>query len=54
MSIEENNFYKSGLEKYENRYYHSAIYDFSKAIELEPSNKEAFFFRGSAKFNVDE
>ena len=54
MSIEENNFYKSGEEKVDRDVYQGAIEDYSRAIELNPKNEDPYINRGHAKFNLED
>ena len=42
-------FYDSGLEKLQNGVYEDAIFDFNKAIEIDPNYAMAYTRRGAAK-----
>jgi Flp pilus assembly protein TadD len=47
-------FINSGIDKYDEDNFAGAIEDFSKAIELENTNLEAYFKRGVAKVMIDD
>ena len=42
-------FIKNGMEKYKSRDYEEAIKEFTKAIDIDPENADAYFKRGNAK-----
>lgn len=44
----------SGIEKYDEDNFAGAIDDYTKAIEIEKENPEAFFRRGVAKVMIDD
>ena len=52
MGLEENNFYKSANEKFDKEDYQGAIDDYSKIIELDPKNVDAWTQRGDTKFSL--
>ncbi len=45
--------YKKGLTLFEMKKYDSAMESFSKVLELDPENKEAFYQRGLALFELE-
>ena len=45
-------YFEKGFEAGNNGNHKAAIEYFSKAIELDPNNAEAYFNRGNAKFNL--
>ena len=47
-------FYDSGLEKLQNGVYEDAIFDFNKAIEIDPNYAMAYTRRGAAKSRLKD
>ena len=47
-------YFDQGLEKYDTGNYQEAITDFTKAIELDPKNANAFNGRGTAKSKLGD
>jgi tetratricopeptide (TPR) repeat protein len=45
---------KEGVKKSLNSDAVNAIADFTKAIELDPTNQEAYYYRGNALFNTGD
>ena len=54
MSKEDKNFYKSGNKKFDEGDYQGAIDDYSKAIELDLKNINAWSYRGAAKIRLED
>ena len=54
MSKEYKNFYKSGNKKFDEGDYQGAIDDYSKAIELDLKNINAWSYRGAAKIRLED
>jgi len=47
-------YYNSGLDKYDQQDYKGAILDYTKAIELNPKDSEAYYNRGTAKHKLQD
>lgn len=47
-------YYNSGTEKYKLQNYAGAIYDFTKAVALNPSFAEAYYNRGTSKAKLQD
>ena len=46
-------YYNQGIDKFKKGYFYGAIHDFTKAIEIDPNDFEAYVNRGMAKINLD-
>ncbi len=46
--------YDNGLKKYEQGDYQGAIADYTKAIEVNPQNADAYIRRGYTKYNLKD
>ena len=46
-------YLNEGFDKFNKKYFYGAIYDFTKAIEIDPNNFKAYLNRGITKVNLD-
>ena len=51
---ESKDFVKAGIRKNLDSDYKNALIDFTKALEFDNTNSEAYFCRGNAKFNLGD
>ena len=49
-----NDYYDSGNSKYDLHDFEGAIEDYTKAIEIEPTDENAYYKRGLAKIEISE
>ncbi len=47
-------YFMAGLQKYKTKDYYEAVYDFTKAIEIDPNFAQAYHWRGLVKMLLED
>ena len=47
-------YLKRGMNKHKKGNYEAAVIEYEKAIKLNPQSEEAYFYKGNAKFDMED